>query len=172
MEKLTIQQEQTLGTFETKINAMMKRRTQAIMDRLDGLLGNTRSGSKNGETNSGEPSREPRVNFIEQPIRRRTYGPTKGRGISSSYVTGDNGPRGPNIRGSSTGNRPTSNKRPRQDPHATRRGDFVNWGHAYQGRSHPSDSNGRENPEPISEGNDAHAGHSWDETSLATAFEH
>ena len=46
------------------------------MDRLDGLLGN-RSGSKNGETNSGEPSREPRVNFNEQPNRRRNYGATK-----------------------------------------------------------------------------------------------
>ena len=47
----------------------------------------------------------------------------------------------------------------------------MNWGHAYQGRSHPSDSNGRENPEPPSEGNDAQAGHSRDATSLATAFE-
>ena len=39
------------------------------MDRLDGLLGG-RSGSKNGESNSGEPSREPRVNFNEQQNRR------------------------------------------------------------------------------------------------------
>ena len=43
------------------------------MDKLDGLLGN-RSGSKNGGPNSGEPDREPRVNFNEQPNRRRTYG--------------------------------------------------------------------------------------------------
>ena len=39
MEKLRIQQEQTLGTLDTKIDAMMERRTQAIMDRLDRLLG-------------------------------------------------------------------------------------------------------------------------------------
>ena len=38
MEKMRIQQEQTLGTLGTKIRAMMERRTQAIMDRLDGLL--------------------------------------------------------------------------------------------------------------------------------------
>ena len=58
IEKLRIQQEQTLGTLDTKIDAMMERRTQAIMDMLDGLLG-SRSGSKNGESNSGEPSRDP-----------------------------------------------------------------------------------------------------------------
>ena len=39
MEKLRIQQEQSLGTLDTKIDATMERRTQAIMDRLDGLLG-------------------------------------------------------------------------------------------------------------------------------------
>ena len=44
------------------------------MDRLDELLGN-RNGSKIGETNSGEPSREPRVNFNEQPNRRRDMDP-------------------------------------------------------------------------------------------------
>ena len=37
MEKLRIQQEHTLGTLDTKIDAMMERRTQTIMDRLDGL---------------------------------------------------------------------------------------------------------------------------------------
>ena len=37
MEKLRIQQEQSLGTLDTKIDAMMERRTQVIMDRLDGL---------------------------------------------------------------------------------------------------------------------------------------
>ena len=72
MEKLRIQQEQTLGTLDTNIDAMMERRTQAIMDRLDGLLG-SRNGSKNGESNAGEPSREPRVNFNEQQNRRRIY---------------------------------------------------------------------------------------------------
>ena len=45
MEKLRIQQEQTLGTLDTKTDAMMERRTQAILDRLDGLLG-SRSGAK------------------------------------------------------------------------------------------------------------------------------
>ena len=69
MEKLRIQQVQPLGTLDTKIDAMMERRTQAIMDRLDGLLDN-RIGSKNGESNSGEPNREPRVNFNEQQNRR------------------------------------------------------------------------------------------------------
>ena len=39
MEKLRRQQEQTLGTLDKKIDAMMKRQTQAIMDKLDGLLG-------------------------------------------------------------------------------------------------------------------------------------
>ena len=75
MEKLRIQQEQTLGTLYTKMDAMMERRTKAIMDRLDGLLG-SRSGPKNGEPNSEEPSREPRVNFNEQTSRRRTHGST------------------------------------------------------------------------------------------------
>ena len=48
MEKLRIQQEQSLGTLDTKIDAMMKRRTQAIMDKLDGLL-SSKSGPKEGE---------------------------------------------------------------------------------------------------------------------------
>ena len=81
----TIQQKQTLGTLDTKRDAMMERRAQAIMDRLDGLLG-SRSGSKNGEPNSGEPSRELRVNFNKQPNRKRTYESTRGRGSSSSYA--------------------------------------------------------------------------------------
>ena len=41
----------------------------------------------------------------------------------------------------------------------------------HQGRSHPSDSDKRENPEPLSGGNDAQVGHSRDTTSMATAFE-
>ena len=65
MEKLRTQQEQTLGTLDTKIDALMETRTQAIMDRLDGLLG-SRSGSRNGEPNSGIPIRELRVNLNEQ----------------------------------------------------------------------------------------------------------
>ena len=89
MEKLRIQQEQTLGTLDTKIDATMERRTQAILDRLVGLLG-SRSGPKDGESNSGGPSREPRVNFIDQQNRRRIHGSTRGRGSSSGYATGDN----------------------------------------------------------------------------------
>ena len=62
MENLRIQQEQSLGTLDTKIDAMMEKRTQAIMDRLDGLLG-SKSGLEEEEPNSGGPSREPKVNF-------------------------------------------------------------------------------------------------------------
>ena len=56
MEKLRTQQEQTLGVLDTNIDAMMARRTHAIMDKLDGLLG-SRSGPREGEPNSGGPSR-------------------------------------------------------------------------------------------------------------------
>ena len=49
--------------------------------------------------------------------------------------------------------------------------DSRNWSHANQGRSHPSDSDRREKPEPLSGGNDAQAGHSRDATTMATAFE-
>ena len=94
MEKLRIQQEHTLGTVDPKIDAMMERRTQAIMDRLDGLLG-SKSGQKEGEPNSGGPSRVPKVNFNDQQNRRRTYGSTRGRDISSGYATGDNRTLGP-----------------------------------------------------------------------------
>ena len=170
MEKLRIQQEQTLGTLDTKIDAMMERRTQAIMDRLDGLLG-SRSGSKNGESHSGEPSREPRVNFNEQQNRRRTYGSTRGRGSSSGNTTGDKRTRGPDIRGSSSGNRQTSKERPMQDTHVTGRYDSRNRSHASQGKNNPSESDRRENPEPLSGGKDTQAGHSRDAASMATIFE-
>ena len=110
MEKLRIRQEQSLGTLDTKIDAMMERRTQAIMDRLDGLL-SSKSGPKEGEPNSGGPSREPKVNFNDHQ-KRRTYGSTRGRGSSSGYTTRDNRTWGPNGRASSTGSRQTSNERP------------------------------------------------------------
>ena len=80
MEKLRTQQEQTLGNLDTKLEAMMERRTQAIMDKLDGLLG-SRSGTREGEPNSGGPSREPKVNFDDHQ-RRRADGSTRGRGSS------------------------------------------------------------------------------------------
>ena len=153
-EKLRVQQKQILGTLDTKIDLSMEGRTQAIMDRLDGLLGNT-SGSKNGDKNSGEPSRQPRVSFNEQPNRRKIYGSTRGRGSSPIYATGNNRPRGPNLRGSSTGSRATSNEPPTHDTNATGRSDSMNWNQVNQGRSHPSDSNRRENPQPLSGGNDA-----------------
>ena len=99
IEKLRTQQQQTLGTLDTKIDAIMERRTQVIMDRLDGLLGN-KSGPTEGEPNSGGPSREPRVNFNDQHNRRRTYGSTRGRGSSAGYATEDNITWGPHFRGS------------------------------------------------------------------------
>ena len=151
MEKLRTHQEQTLGTLDTKIDTMMERRTQAIMDRLDGLLG-SKSGPREEEPNSGGPSREPKVNFNDHE-RRRTYGSTRGRGSSSGYGTRDNRTWGPNSRASSTGNRQTSNERPTQGTHATGRGDSSNRRHANPGRSHmgeggnnPGDSDRRDIP--------------------------
>ena len=75
LKQLPSQQEQTLGTLDTRIDAMIARRTQAIMDRLDGLLGN-RSGSRNRGAHSGEANRETRVNFNEQPMYPREEGAT------------------------------------------------------------------------------------------------
>ena len=175
-EKLRIQQEQSLGTLDTKIDAMMERRTQAIMDRLDGLLG-SKSGPRGGEPNSGGPSSELKVNFNDHQ-RRKTYGSTRGRGSSSGYATRDNRTWGPNSRASSTGNRQTSNERTTQGTHATGRGDSGNKRHAIPGRSHvgqrrnsQSDSDCREalNTEPRCD--DTQAGHSRDATAMATAFE-
>ena len=134
IEKLRIQQEQSLGSLDTKIDAMMERRTQAIMDRLDGLL-SSNSGPKEGEPNSGGPSREPRVNFNEHQ-KRKTYGSTRGRGSSSGYATRGNTAWGPNSRANSTGNRQTSDERPTQGTHATGRSDSGNRGHASPKRSH------------------------------------
>ena len=178
MEKLRIQQEQSLGTLDTKIDAMMERRTQAIMDRLDGLL-SSNSGPKEGEPNSGGPSREPRVNFNEHQ-KKKTYGSTRGRGSSSGYATRGNGAWGPNSRTSSTGNRQFSNERPMQGTHATGRSDSGNRGHASPRRSHVgqagnthSDSDCRDAPhtEPLTRCEDTQAGHSRDATAMATAFE-
>ena len=179
MEKLRTQQEQTLGTLDTKIDAMMERRTQAIMDRLDVLLG-SRSGPREGEPNSGGPSREPRMNFNDQQNRRRTYGYTRGRGSSAGSATGDNRTWGPNSRASSTGNRQTSNEQPTQGTHATGRNDSCNRRHANPGRSYvgeggnshgESDCRGAPNTETLTGGDDTQAGHSRDATAMATAFE-
>ena len=104
------------------------------MDRLDGLL-SSKSGPKEGEPNSGGPSREPKVNFNEHQ-KKKTYGSTRGRGSSSGYATRGNRTWGPNSRASSTGNRQTSNERPTQGTHATGRSDSGNRGYASPGRSH------------------------------------
>ena len=78
LEQLRIQQEQTPGIFDTRTDVMMERRTQAIMDRLDGLLG-TRTGTRNRGAHSGGASREPRKNFNEHSNIGRTYGSKRGR---------------------------------------------------------------------------------------------
>ena len=178
MEKLRTQQEQTLGTLDTKLEAMMERRTQAIMDRLDGLLG-SRSAPREGEPNSGGPSREPKVNFNDHQ-RRRADGSTRGRGSSSGYTSRDHRTWGPNSRASSTGNRQTSNERPTQGTHATGRGDSRNRRNASPGRSHVGqggntygDTNSRDVPysEPSTRCENTKAGHSRDITAMATAFE-
>ena len=72
--QLRSQQEQTLGTLDTRIDAMRERRTQAIIDTLDDLLGN-RSESRYRGAHSREASREPRVSFNEHPNRGGTYRP-------------------------------------------------------------------------------------------------
>ena len=178
MEKLRTQQEQSLGTLDTKIDAMMERRTQAIMNRLGGLL-SSKSGPKEGEPNSGGPGREPKVNFNDHQ-KGRTYGSTRGRGSSTGYATRDNRTWGPNSRASSTGNRQTSNERPTQGTHATGRSDSGNRGHASPGRSHVGqagnthgDSDCRDAPhtEPLTTCEDTQPGHSRDATAMATAFE-
>ena len=175
MEKLEIQQEQSLGTLDTKIDAMMERRTQAIMDRLDGLLG-SKGGTKEEEPNLGGPSREPKVNFNDHQ-RRRTYGSTRGRGSSSGYATRDNRTWCPNSRASSTGNRQISKERPTQGTPATGRSDSGNGRHANPGRSHVGNTHGDSdcrdalNTEPLTRCEDTQAGHSRDATAMATAFE-
>ena len=58
-----------------------------------------------------------------------------------------------------------------QDTHATGRCDSRNRSHASQGRNNPSESDRRENLEPLSGGEDTQAGHSRDAASIATAFE-
>ena len=178
MEKLGTQQEQTLGNLDTKLEAMMERRTQAIMDRLDGLLG-SRSGTREGEPNSGGPSREPKVNFGDHR-RRRADGSTRGRGSLSGFTTRDHRTWGPNSRASSTGNRQTSNERPKQGTHATGSGDSRNRRNASPGRRHVSqrgdtygNSDSRDAPhaEPSTRREDTQAGLSRDATAMATAFE-
>ena len=75
-------------SLNIRIDAVMEIRTQAIMDRLDGLLG-TKSGSGNRGTQSREASRDSRVNFNNKPSNReRRNGSTRGRNNSSKNTTG------------------------------------------------------------------------------------
>ena len=65
---------------------MLEINTQAIMDRLEGLLGD-RSTSRNRFVHSREASREPRVYFNEHPNKGRAYVSTRGKGNSCSKAT-------------------------------------------------------------------------------------
>ena len=76
----------------------LEREVHIERESFDGLL-SSKSGPKEGEPNSGGPSREPKVNFNEHQ-KRKTYGSTRGRGSSSGYATRDNRTWGPNSRAS------------------------------------------------------------------------
>ena len=178
MEKLRIQQEQTLGIPDTQIDAMMERGTQAIMDRLDGLLG-SRSEPKDRNRTREDPAGSRGGTSMTNNVGEGHMDPLKVRGSSAGYATGDNRTWGPNIGGSSTGNRQNSNERPTQGTHATGRDDSRNsshaspgMSHASQGRNNPSESDGREVPstEPLSGGNDTQGWQSREATSTASAF--
>ena len=84
LKLLRSQQELTLGILDTRIDVMVERCTQTIMDRLDDLLGN-RSGCRNRGGPSSEASREPRINFNELPKRGRTYGSTRAQEYSRTH---------------------------------------------------------------------------------------
>ena len=160
LEPLRSQQEQTFGSLDTRLDVMLVRLTQAIMNRLDRLLGG-RSGSKRRTAQSREASRDPRVNFNKHPRRGRTNGYTRGRGNSYSHVDGNNRPRNPTkIRRDSIGSRSISNKRPTRDTNASGRYDSTNWNHSDQGRAQPSDSDRRDIPEPQTTDGDTQAGYS------------
>ena len=89
LEQLRSQQEQTLGTLDTRIEAMMERGTQAILARLESVLG-IRSESRNRVEHSREASKEPRVKFNKHPNTKRTHGFTRVRGnlYSNAGITG------------------------------------------------------------------------------------
>ena len=109
LEQLRSQQEQTLGNLDTRIEAMMERGTQAILARLESVMG-IRSESRNRVEHSREASREPRVKFNKHQNRKRTHGFTRVRGNLYSNATGSQRPRHPtNISGTAIGSRPISN---------------------------------------------------------------
>ena len=87
MEQLRSQQKLTLGTLDTRIDAIMERGFQAIMDRLDGLWG-TGIGSRNKGEQLREAGREPKVNFSESSNMGRSKGSTRGRDNPSTKATG------------------------------------------------------------------------------------
>ena len=62
LEQLGSRQEQTLGTLDTRMDAMLERRTQAIMERLDGLMAN-RSGTRNRGSHSREAYIDPQISI-------------------------------------------------------------------------------------------------------------
>ena len=87
---------------------------------------------------------------------------------------------GPNSRASLTRNRQTSNERPMQGTQATGRSDSGNrrhaspeWSHVGHGGNSHGDSDCRDAPntEPLTRCDDTQAGHSRDDSAMATAFE-
>ena len=77
-------------------------------------------------------------------------------GLSGEYVTFDKKVRKSNF-GLIAANLPNWQFWRINDANATGRCDSTKRSHANQGRNHPSDSNRRENPEILSDGNDAKA---------------
>ena len=139
------------------------------MDRLAGLLGN-RSGSKKGEPNSGEPGREPRMNFNEQPIEEGHMDPLEEEAVHPAMPQGTVG------HGAQTSEevRLATDRPQTKDRLKThmRLEDVIPGTGVMRIKEEviPAIRTGRKNPEPLSEGNDAQAGHSRDATSMATAF--
>ena len=57
------------------------------MDRLDGLLG-SKSGPKDRQSNSGGPTREPRVNFNDQQNKKGHMGPLEVGAVHQAMTHG------------------------------------------------------------------------------------
>ena len=143
----------------------MEMRTKAIMDRFDGLLGNS-SGLRNRKANSGKLNREPRANFNDKLTEEGHRDRRAVRAVHSAMPQGIIG-QAAQISEEvllATDRLLTKDRRKPQ----MRLGNVVpqNWSHANKKRDHPSDSNRRKNLELQSEGNDTQAGHSQDATSL------
>ena len=79
--------------LKKKLNAIMDRRTQAIIDGLDCFLLN-RIVSRNRGEHLREEIREPRVKIIKRSSRGRTSGSFRGRGFPSNFpLPGSHKPR-------------------------------------------------------------------------------